>query len=341
MARLLKWSVVLLVLFVAGWSAYWFVTARGQEEGFQAWLEQQRKQGWLAEASSVEVTGYPLDFRLDAKDLALSDPRTGWAWKAPALVAESRADTPTRIAVTWPETQIIGVPGDRVDINSTRMVTLLDLRPGPSMELREVSGDITELAITARSGWKAGADALDLNIAERAENLGPEHAYDLRLVGTKIRLPKEIVAAIDPTGWLRPSVDTLTVKGHAAFDDPLDRLTLEQGRMALRAMTIREAGFEWGDMRLVLKGNIEVDDDGYPVGEIKIEAREWRQMIRLAQSTGLIDREIARQATSAIEFVTTLTGSGDSLSFPLGLSGGRLRIGPFAVAEAPRLAPPR
>ena len=341
MARLLKWSVILVVLFVAGWSAYWFVTAQGQEKGFQAWLDQQRKQGWLAEASSVEVAGYPLDFRMQARDIALSDPRTGWAWKAPLLIAESAADTPTRIAVTWPGEQIIGVPGDRVDIASARMETLLDLRPGPSMELREVSGDIEALSITARSGWKAGAEALDLNIAERAENLGPQHAYDLRLVGTKLQLPKEIVAAIDPTGWLRPSVDTLTVKGHAAFDDPLDRLTLEQGRLALRAMTIREAGFEWGDMRLVLKGNIEVDDDGYPVGEIRIEAREWRQMIRLARNTGLIDREIARQATSAIEFVTSLTGSGDSLSFPMGLSGGKLRIGPFAVAQAPRLAPPR
>ena len=135
--------------------------------------------------------------------------------------------------------------------------------------------------------------------------------------------------------------DTLTVKGHAAFDDPLDRLTLEQGRMAMRAASIREAGFEWGDMRLVVRGAFQVDDAGFPVGDIRIEATEWRQMIRLAESSGIIGPETARSVTQAVEFLTNLTGTGDKLTIPLGLGGGKVRIGPFAIAEAPRLAPPR
>lgn len=341
MPRLLKWGLGAILLGVLGWSGWWYVGARGQEAAVQAWLEQQREQGWQADAAKVVVDGYPLDFRLEATEIALADPATGWSWQAPLLLAASRADTPTRIKMTWPAAQTVAVPGDRAEIRSEVMETVLDLRPGQSMELRQVSGDIRALAIASQSGWKAGAASLDLNIAERSEDLAPPNSYDLRLVGDQIRLPKTIVAAIDPTGWLKPSVDQLTIKGHAAFAEPLDRTTIEQGILALRAATIREAGFEWGDMRLVVKGAVEVDENGFPVGDIRIEAREWRQMVRLAVSSGIIDRNTATSVTRAIQFVSSLTGSGETLSLPLGFGGGKVKIGPFSIADAPRLAPPR
>ena len=113
---------------------------------------------------------------------------------------------------------------------------------------------------------------MTLDLFEKPEDLGPPNSYDLTFESTKLKLPKEIVAAIDPTGWLKPAVDRLTVSGHAAFRDPIDRIALEEGRLALRAATIREAGFEWGDMRLVAKGAVR---SGQPVkvlgqGEISV-----------------------------------------------------------------------
>ncbi len=156
-----------------------------------------------------------------------------------------------------------------------------------------------------------------------------------------MRLPEQLVARIDPTGWLKPQLDRLTVIGHAALAQPIALRTLEEGQIALRAATLREVGFDWGEMRLVVSGAFEVDDQGYPEGSITVEAREWRQMLRVAVSSGVIDGGTADTIKTAIEFVTALTGSGETLSAPLNLSGGKLRIGPFAVADAPRLAPPR
>ena len=341
MRRLLKWSVVLVVLFCAGWSAWWYTQAKGWEAGISSWLEAQRGQGWQAETSAVEVTGFPLDFNLEARDMALADPRAGWAWTMPMLKLDSAPTTPTRYAASLPGEKIWAVPGDRMVINSDRMEALVDLRPGLSLELRTVSADIEAFSLAAQSGWTAGAKVLNVNVAERDEDLGPENAYDLRLTGQTIKLPKQIVAWIDPTGWLRPSVDALTIKGHAAFDEPLDRHVVEQGQLSLRALTLREAGFEWGKMRLVVKGAIEVDDAGYPVGKFEIQAREWRQMIRLVRNIGIIDHQTSLDIANAVEFVTALTGSGDSLSVPLNFSGRKLRIGPIAIADALRLAEPR
>ena len=341
MWRLGKLLIMLAFVACAGWSIWWFLGAKGQEAGIDAWLENQRERGWQAEASAVEVTGFPLSFNMVASEVRLADPKAGWSWSAPGLTADSKAFKPTRIALTWPGKQTLAVPGERIGIAASSMTSLMDLWPGPSMELRETSGEIENLTISAQSGWKASAKHVDSRIAERPEDLAPPNSYDLRLKAQAVKLPKQLISRIDPTGWLKPSVDAVTVLGHAAFDQPLDRNVVEQGRLWMRAATIREAGFEWGDMRLVVKGSFVVDDDGFPHGEIEIEAREWRQMVRLAVSSGLIDRSNARTITRAVEFVTALAGSGDDLALPLGLSAGKLRIGPFAIAAAPRLAPPR
>lgn len=333
--------LILVLLAVLGWGGWWFIGARGQEAGVEAWLNQQRKQGWQAEAAAVEVTGFPTAYGLQVREIALADPRTGWAWEAPEWRADSTPWMPTRFALTWPDSQTVAVPGDRADISSEVMEAVIDFRPGPSMELRQIAGDISALVVAGQQGWRAGAAGAKLDLSERPADLAPPNSYDLRITAQDLVLPKQIVAQIDPTGWLKPKVDTFTVKAHGAFAEPIGRVTLEEGRMALRAGTVREAGFQWGDMRLTAKGSIEVDDDGFPVGDLRIEAQEWRQMVRLAQSSGIIDRDTAGTIIDAVEFLTALTGSGDSLSVSLGLSGGKVRIGPFAIANAPRLAPPR
>ena len=243
--------------------------------------------------------------------------------------------------MTWPNQHAIAVPGDQATIRTVRMETLLDVYPGPSMELREAASEVERLAITGRTGWEAGAESAVLRVKERPEDLAPPNSYDVRLVATKTELPKEIIDLIDPTGWLTPSIDQVTVIGHGALDDPLERKTIEEGRLALRAATIREAGFEWGEMRLAFSGAFRVDDDGYPDGEIEVEAREWRQMIRLAVTSGLIGRDTAGTIESAVELIISLTGNSEDLRAPLRLSGGKVRIGPVPIANAPRLAPPR
>ena len=337
MIRVTKWVLILTVIVVGGWSVWWYVGALGQEQGLAAWLGKQRERGWQAEAGEIAVQGYPFDFNLAAREISLSDPRNGWAWSAPEMRADSQAYAPTRIAVTWPGQQTASVPGDRIDIRSQKMDTLLDVRPGPAMELRQASTDIQTLRVTSRSGWSAGADSVVIDLAERADDLGPPNSYVLDLDALKVVLPKQIVARIDPTGWLKPKIDRLTIDAHGAFDAPLDRAVIEDGRAILRAATIREAGFEWGDMRLVMRGAFQVDPSGYPVGEIEIEAGQWREMMRLAVSSGLVDLRTSETITQGIEF---LTGGGDELKATFGLKGGKVRLGPFAIADAPRLYPP-
>jgi len=339
MVRALTWLIVPIVLAGLGWSSWWLLGARGQEAALEAWLEGQRDRGWQAEAASIEVTGFPAKFRTAVREIALADPDSGWAWIAPEWIAESRSLQPTRVMIVWPETQTLAMPKGRVEIESARFASLLDVRPGPSMELREAAAEIDDLRIRSTHGWEAGAGRVSIGVAERPERLGPAHAYDMRLTATDLTMPGQAADRIGRTGGPRPSAASLTVLGHAAFDDPLDRLAIEQGRLALRAMTIREADLLWGDMRLMAKGALTVGDDGYPEGDIRVEATEWCHIARLAALSELIDHGTARVIADAVEFIAALAGTGDKPSLPLALSKGKIWIGPLAIADAPRLAP--
>jgi hypothetical protein len=331
------------VVFLAAlaWIAYWIIGAEGQRNAFDLWLEKQRARGWQAEAATIDMTGFPGAFQLTVTDLRLADPRNDWSWSAPVLKAESASSAPTRIAVDWPDTQTIGTTEDQITVSAGKLATLLDLRPGPSMELREAATDATGLVLKARSGWVGSAKALDLQVIERSEDTAPPNSYNLRGTAQGVKLPKELLKDLDPTGLLKPQVDTLTLVGHAALDAPIDRRTLEESALAIRAASIREAGFAWGDMKLVIKGAFQVDDAGYPVGKINIEAQQWQKIVDLATKSGVIDKDMAETITGAVKLVTALSGGGDNLKLPLRLKGGEVRLGPIAIAEAPRLAPPR
>ena len=327
MAGMIRWFLIVGVLVAGGWSVWWYAAARGQEAGVEAWLENQRDRGWLAEAKAVEVEGYPLDFRMTATEVNLSDPRSGWYWAAPLLKATSLAYEPTRIEVTWPESQVFAVPGDQAEIRSDDAETILDVRPGPSMELRQAATDVRNLTVRGQLGWNASAQTLSLNVAERAEDLGPPNSYELTAEAVALNLPKQIVEQIDPTGWLKPKVDRFTVKAHGSFEEPLGRASFETGEAILTAATIREAGFQWGAMKLVLTGQFRVDYRGYPEGTLDIEAHEWRQMIRLAVRSDIIDHGTGKTITKAIEFVNALAGGRDELRAPLKLRDGKIRLG--------------
>ena len=340
MAFVIRWILTLTLLGAGGWTGWWYLGATGQEAGIAAWLDNQRSRGWVAETGTIQVEGFPLDFRTTIDDILISDARQGWTWQAPVLKAASRSYEPTRIVLTWPDHQSFSGQGDRAEVRTAFAETVFDLRPGPSMELRQAATRIDMLRIEAERGGKSGAEKVSVDLAERDAALSPPNSYELTVEALEVRLPDFVVRQIDPTGWLEPKIDKLTIRAHGALDQALGRETVERGDVSLRAATISEASFEWGPMRLALTGRFTVNAQGYPEGEIAVEAREWRQMVRLAVSAGAFDVKTARSIIQAIEFITAMAGSNE-LRAPFKLAGGKIRLGPFAIADAPRLAEKR
>ncbi|MEE8454529.1 MAG: DUF2125 domain-containing protein, partial [Limibaculum sp.] len=266
------------ILGALAWTGWWYALARGQEAALAAWFAERTRAGWQAEHDDIALTGFPLRLEREIAGIRLADPRTGWAWTAPWLRVGSATFSPNRFTVTWPGEQSLSVPGERTEIASDAMSATLELRPGLAMGLIHASTEVAGLDVRARpgsasrSGWTARAGSVVADIAERVNDDG----YAISFLAEAVLLPEPLMALIDPTGLAGREVERMTFDGAAVFAAPLDRHLIEDGSLALRAMTIRRAGFQWGRMRLEARGAFEIDERGYPEGKIKLTARHWR-----------------------------------------------------------------
>ncbi len=335
--RLLQLLSSALVLGALGWTGWWYALARGQEVALDHWFAARERAGWQAEHDGIGLAGFPFRLTREIAGIRLADPQTGWAWVAPWFRIESATFKPNRFDVTWPGTQSVAIPGERAEVSAVAMRASLELRPGPALGLVHAAADISGLDMRAQSGWTARAGTLDAEVAERVNDPG----YEIRLSAGKVLLPEPVAARIDPLGLVSREVERLGLDGAAVFAAPLDRHTIEEGRLALRQARIRRADLQWGEMRLEAKGEIEVDREGFPVGELEVTARHWREIIALAERSGAIGRDMARAMTTALEVVAMLGGNRDELDARVGFRSGQIWVGPVPVGQAPRLAPPQ
>ena len=336
MARALKILAGLVLAGIVAWVAWWIVAARGQEAALAGWLEDRAAEGWQAEADKISVVGFPDRFDRRVACLALADPEAGWAWAVPLLDATSPAWDPTRIDLALSETQSFAVPGERVDVEAARFGGVFSVVPGPSLALREASIATEALEAIGQSGWGAGAAQVSARIARRTGGTGPANGYDIDLEALEIRLPARVVARLDPSGQLGSEVGRLSLAAQIVADRQIDRYALEQGELGAETVVIRDADLQWDNLGLGLRGRLDADEEGFAEGEIEIEARQWQRLLDVFERSGAVGPNAREALEGALGFVALL-GGGDSIEITLGFSGGRMRIGPVPLADAPRL----
>ena len=335
--RLVRVLFGCLILGALAWTGWWYAVALGQEKALEAWFADRAKAGWQAEHGEIELTGFPLRLERRIPEIRLADPEAGWAWAAPFLEIGSGPVNPTHFEVDWPGTQNFAVPGESVEIASDAMGARLAVRPETALRLVEASVETAGLGISARSGWDAAAAAVEARVAARVNDAG----YEVALRAERVTMPRPLMARIDPLGMAGRELDRLVVEGAAVFTRPLDREVVEEGRIGLVAADIRRADLQWGEIRLAVEGDIRVDEDGYPEGELDVTARHWREIVKMARRSGAIGGDMADAIMSALELVAMLGGDSERLDATLTLEDGRVWLGPVALGDAPRLAAPR
>ena len=337
MIRIANWLFGAAILGGLAWTGWWYALSRGQEAALDAWFDDRQRAGWQAERETIGLTGFPLHLERELTGIRLADPATGWAWTAPWLKIVSAAFNPTRFDVTWPDEQALAVPGERTRITSETMIAALELKPRADLGLVQARVDLGRLDVKAQSGWNAKAGAVIADVTERVNDGG----YQVDFRAEKVLLPEPLMRRIDPTGLAGRELERMTFDGAAVFDAPLDRHLIEDGRLALRELSIRQGGFQWGRLRMLAAGNLKVDDRGYPVGDVALTMRHWRDIIEMAQRSGMIGRDLAEGLVTALEVVALLSGNKNELDVTLTFESAKIWIGPVSVGDAPRLAPPR
>ena len=255
--RKLVGVVVLVAILLSG---VWLGWAYALERGFAGWLEARRAEGWVAEATLIDTTGYPTRFSTIVTNLDLADPATGLAWRLPQITFEAAAHKPTDIEAVLPPAFTVASPDERISVRAGNLRASTAVDPGPALRLRRADITLAGIDLRSTAGWDA--------------------------------------ALAD--GLLRTERDP-------------------------------------GDAEREAAGQVTVDAEGVPTGEITVRATNWRDIFAVLQNAGLVPEPFARALESVLESLAGLSGDPDTIDAPLRLSNGFVSFGPIPLGPAPNL----
>ena len=125
MRRLIKWVIVLAVL----WSGWWAVASFGAQRGLSGWIDANRSIGLQGEVSQG---GFPFQIRSQLQDVVLRNPESAVAVRADSLVVSAPTYWPGDVTAELPQTPIsIETAAGIIVLKFSDANAGLRLTPGP------------------------------------------------------------------------------------------------------------------------------------------------------------------------------------------------------------------
>ena len=332
--RLLKW----LSLGAAVWIVYWGLAAWGLRAGFEAWFDEQQRQGWQVSYGPMTTRGFPMRHVTRLSQPLLADPGTGAAWSADWIEFNSPALWPGAQSLRFPAT-----PQHYSFFDQTRSVTAeqmradLQLAPGLALELEKLSLTSQDWQISDGSGviWQAQDLLLEMRQLAQAEQ------YHLTAVATHFA-PRGLLrtgfSGLSPTREdLPPRFDALRLRADLGFDTPWDRRAIELRRPQLRQINLALAEAHWGDMLFRATGALEVDETGRLSGALDLRAENWPAILDMAERLSLLPPSSRRAVEKVLALFSTGTGRAAKIDISLRFKQGKVWAGPLPLGTAPLL----
>lgn len=335
MKRLLIGTAVVGALGAIAWGGGAMVSERAATR----WLDDRQADGWVAEASDISVSGFPLQFVTELRDLELADPETGLAWSVASLEFRQDVLRLDRIEARWPAGQIIASPYERLTVSDVGMEGLhlnaaLDVQPTNRFALDYAQADTGPLQVVSSAGWQTQWAQGSL-ILQRVEDT--ETTYDILALATAMAPPEAWRARLDPAGVLPAIMERAEVRATATFDAPWDMDAIEVARPQFTALQIDDVSMRWGDMLFRATGDLQVTAGGVPEGDLAVRAENWRAMVDLASNAGVVPDRLRGTAEAMLEVLAGLSGSEENIDATLSFSNGRVFLGPLPIGPAPSL----
>lgn len=327
-------ALLLAILIVAAlWSGYWFIGSRALERGVDQWFAAQTAQGITAERTDVAVMGFPNRFDLTVTEPRLADPRRGLSWKAPFVQVFAMTWKPWHLIAALPDRQTVGLPGQTVEVTSSRLRGSIVVTPGTDLTLERSTVEGDNIRLASDRGWAAAAARFLLATRRDAEDAA---SHEVFFEATSITPDQAFRMGLKPVSDLPELIDRARVDGRLAFSAPIDRFAA-QTQPRIQRIDLREAALQWGGLSLSAKGSIAAGPQGLAEGRIDLRVAPWRDLVPVLVAAGLVTPEVAPTVERAMELLAQQGADPDVLEVPLVLGQGRMALGPIPLGPAPRM----
>lgn len=325
--RAVLWLVLVLGLL---WAGYWFVGSRAVESSVAGWFADQQAAGMVAENKGIAVAGFADRFDLTVTEPKLADPATGWGWQAPFAQVLAMTWKPWHLIAALPHTQEITAPdGQKVNVNSSRLMASLLMKPAVGLPPRRLVVEGEGLALASNAGWTLGADKAVLAAEE-----DPTRTNSLRLGAdvTKITVPASLATLPD----LGPEAALIHADVSLGLSEPL---AWAMEGAAVTAVHVTAVQVTWGKMDLTASGEVTANADGLAEGKVDMHLKGWQSLPALVVALGLVPPQNEVTVQRGLEFLSKTGKDPDVLTLPLTFAKGYMSLGPLPLGPAPRLAP--
>ena len=335
--RFLKWaSIVLVVLFCAGW----FGASIAIRKGAEAALAKINAHGTKVAHKDLSVSGFPTSWTVALTDISYS--ADGVSWQGPALDLRATTWAPWHLAANLPANQVISVPGQTITATSAGLTATFTSAPAMDLPVTaaRVAGD--SLTLASDQGWSLGLNDFSADFRQ-ADQGGPSYVLTFDLAplhpdAALLAALKAVSVPDMPPSDLPDTIDNLQGEIGLRFSAPLAMNTPSVTPL-LQAIDVTSANFAWGPLAFHAEGAVVADDQGFAQGKVMLTLTNWDRLPALL-AVGGADPEMVPTVTGLLRAMASQSPDPNVIAMPLVMEGGQMSLGPFPLAEAPRLHAP-
>jgi len=334
---------VALVVLGAGDTAAWYWATGRLAEGFAAWEQARRAEGWTVQSGPALRAGWPLSASVVVPRLTLSfvpqagEPRV--TWRVERLIVGVRADAPDQLRLRPLGAQSVALGGGAVvPYRADFLLATVPLEAGTRV------GTATALARGLRSGDAAAGAAIgSARLRLRWDETAGAHrtAASLRVDVRAVRLPAGVrwplgrrVAAFALHGTLDGPVPPP--------GDPAARARAWQhsgGQIVLHHMDLR-----WGPLSASLEAKLGLDTTLQPTGTGQAMVSGYAQALDTLAANGALPNDAALAGKAILSVMATPPGADGApaeITLPLTLKDSVLSVRGVPLLRLPPLAWPK
>ena len=326
--------LILLALVIAGWSGFWVFAKSKTGEVMDAWIAREERLGRQWSCPDRDIGGFP--FRIDVSCVnptfvSKIAGRQGTGSLAGLAVTARALDPKQIIAVFASPLKVAAETGETVEISFANARASYRGTPNAVDEMSlEVEKPVVMLSANGIQPQKIAADKTEFHL-RRAPGADPATDIALTSSGVQSDLLNAIVAEPSPG-----QLDLRATVTRFAPAPPKDwRETLEAWRRADGEAKFERLNLTKGPIVLNLTGNVRLDDQRRPEGEISGTAAGATQLLR-AFGLDLGGGGAAGLLGAILGGGKPQSGAQKALPFSLRMDQGRMFIGPI---PGPRLRP--
>lgn len=323
------------LLFAALWSGWWVFASASLRMGLEAWLSDRRAEGWQAEVANISTSGFPLALETTLANPVVADPETGLALSASRLDVNAPVWWPGHVSVLFPSDEMfVASPHLRQSIRADNAQAKLRLHPGTVLEVEQMALTSGPWSLSVPEGSVMSANGLTLDMTQDPEN-ARRYAFTLDAPAFEPgTLPRD--AMLIPADW-PVAFDSLMLDMRVTFDRPIDRQTIETSRPQPQRIDLTLAEAQWGALLLRSAAALDVAPGGVLSGDFSLQARNWREIVSLAEAAGALPAALRPQLENVLAALARGSGNPETIDVELTLRDGTIFLGFIPLGPAPLL----